>query len=507
MDCSVCQKKILTYLTGPDSASDITGHLNSCPSCRETLEEVKTQLQSFQKEAQSVPPPSIKVKELMQNEELQKPEKKPFYLWKKIAAAAVLLPAGFTAALFASDSFYYWVGDRTPLSYDPLERLVSDGYALQVNAEETTEEIRFEITEVVADESQLHVYYESEHVTEENHYVPVSHIEGFNITNKEDIWDVSPENDHERFIHIENHTILEETEEGVTRGRFAFPAPDVENGVLQLHIDTFVSYELFSQEEPLPADISLEVPFERKESTRYDLHDTELLLHDDISYIFEQMKVGPAATTLVYRLSSETWENDLSYHHPAAVQSGGFTGEMISQYRNEYMVTYESLFYGEMSAIEFQFDDFLVTDLNFYETELDFNDRDTVTVDTALGEAIIEQTAETQLTAFSPDKENLDTGSLHLDITKREESLDRATDHQESFLSDKHHEVYPLEELTHHVYEELEAPLQHENEVIFEIGSSDLTDLKLSYYGYSERFPMEESITIQPRKIDSLESD
>lgn len=502
MECASCQAQLLSYLENPDDSSIVADHLQTCPACREALDEVEEQLRLFHQEAASVPSAAIDFHEVFQTAVSQK-EKPAFFHNKRLAAAAVI-PAGAAA-------FFLWpiIFSEDPgahSAFDHLDHVIDEDDGLRVNVEERTDDLRFLITDVVADESQLHLYYEAENLQGEQSFVPMYYGEGFTVENLEDVWDMTLEDDHERHISTEDHTILEENEDGV-RGRIALPAPDYESGSLQLRFDNFSSPEQMTEFETLNAGFTMEIPFQRIESRRYDLHDTEIIINEDNSYILEQMQVGPAATELFYRETTENQGDQLRYHHPASISTETLSSTMISDHRNisggpQNTIVYESLFYEDMSALEFTFDDYLQNDQDFFEEELDFQNTNTAEVTTPLGEVIIEQASETEYTVSSPDEDNLNTSSVLTYLSDGDQSYPRAEEQPEILISDKHHDTYSLENISQITFSKLEVPLSHESDVIYNIETNDQSNVHLHYNGFSERVQWEESVEVQPRRID-----
>ncbi|MBU9722881.1 MULTISPECIES: DUF4179 domain-containing protein [Bacillaceae] len=327
MECKQISETLIDYIDGNvprDVSLEIENHLPTCERCSEEYRTLSEAVSSISEESDHISVPN----DFLSNVESRLPERptQQNRTFSKTRGWGITLAAAAVAFLLivssmgtdGLSSLTKWFG--SPSAEDVLlDSIIEKGYGERVEITAVDQGIQVTITEVVADEMQIVLYYEIKDL-EGQQEVDFSFTNVW-VSNQEEL--LMPEGGIEYFdrhMSVMAYQHLETEKDSVTRGKMVFPATERESGELQLIIDKLVepAPDWNADDEYMVGNVAgeteeqfsvtgewtLNVPFTQHPVKTYTVHDDPVEIYDgEASAHVKKVEVGPTNTFVHMNLS------------------------------------------------------------------------------------------------------------------------------------------------------------------------------------------------------------
>ncbi|CAM3822202.1 hypothetical protein [Alkalicoccus chagannorensis] len=360
MLCRDAERHLLQY-HGQSEDPEVTEHLHTCASCRETAEELQ-QLQLFQLDKQRAP--SIDLPEAVSSSAANgtsapetKPPRRAAGSWVSLTAAALLI-----VFLLLWDEMYYFSADTFGFAYDKQERLVYDGEALAADEKVENDQASVAVEQVTADDLATTFRVRITAKDEETHFVPGHNT--FLLNNMEALWPEAEDMDIPMIQPLPQEPELKDDGEVAVTMQLP-PLENPDTGTMELALGPFFEDSEVEAGEELHfmEGEELSLPFHVVESRAYEPEEPVYLdQHEHMR--LSSVHVGPAATAVYYEQEASLENRTHFEDEPSAVLGSGQEASLKrtanlpfqSSSIEEPFVLYESLWYDTLEETTFRHD-------------------------------------------------------------------------------------------------------------------------------------------------------
>ncbi|MFA9557510.1 DUF4179 domain-containing protein [Evansella sp. AB-rgal1] len=381
MDCQTCRDLLVNYVDGDlieKDKNELVEHIENCSFCANEYQELKKSVAFIKKEASQiyVPPKFFQNVEKRVKNSTRKKRKNLSVWW--VSSVAAIIGFLLIASGLATNGFTEvpaWWESYTSKEYDALEKLIEEGYGERLNISVEDNNVRMTITEVVADEMQTVIYYEIEDLQRQERYQ--LDFQKVIVENKEQLWDREFNDEISNPRYVSSNMNLHSESEYESRGRIVLSPLDVEEGEIQLSIDTlqyteqsdFSWHDMFNVTvHEIQGSWSFEVPVTKHPVKEYDLNN-QLVEIMDSEIRLKALLVGPTNTVLLYHFESNYGEEEvIDYINVGELRVNGRTykqnpfhfGTSYNGSSGTVMTnagsSFDTIFFEELRKIEIIFD-------------------------------------------------------------------------------------------------------------------------------------------------------